>query len=383
MHNQKICIVGGGLTGLITAIALSKLGVHVDLIYKDKKNTKSSRFLAISENNYKYLKNLKIFKFSEADFWPCQNMNLYTNSKINFNKIFEINREKKNKNVFYMINNYKLINKMLLSIKKNHSIKLVNKKVLNIINSGVLKSIKFDDGISSKYNLVIICTGGNSEILKYFPDKKSLFRSYQETSVTLVLKHAKLNNNTARQIFLNNEILALLPISNTETSIVWSIKKKSLDKRNIKNKINFYTKDFLKKIKFNSKIEFNDLNLSIRNKYFQDRILFFGDVLHLVHPMAGQGFNMVLRDLDSLVKILSSKINLGLDIGSYDNLSKFANETRPKNFIYSLGIDFLKNAFSLNNESIKKVRNEVISNLNKSNLAKDIFINIADKGLKF
>ena len=64
-------------------------------------------------------------------------------------------------------------------------------------------------------------------------------------------------------------------------------------------------------------------------------------------------------------------------------MSKFANETRPKNFIYSLGIDFLKNAFSLNNESIKKVRNEVISNLNKSNLAKDIFINIADKGLKF
>ena len=213
--------------------------------------------------------------------------------------------------------------------------------------------------------------------------KNLLFRSYQETSVTLVIKHAKLNNNTARQFFLNNEILALLPISNTETSIVWSIKKKSLDKRNIKNKINFYTKDFLKKIKFNSKIEFNDLNLSIRNKYFQDRILFFGDVLHLVHPMAGQGFNMILRDLDSLVKILSSKINLGLDIGSYDNLSKFANETRPKNFIYSLGIDFLKNAFSLNNESIKKVRNEVISNLNKSNLAKDIFINIADKGLKF
>ena len=62
--------------------------------------------------------------------------------------------------------------------------------------------------------------------------------------------------------------------------------------------------------------------------------------------MAGQGFNMILRDLDSLVKILSSKINLGLDIGSYDNLSKFANETRPKNFIYSLGIDFLKNAFA-------------------------------------
>ena len=51
-------------------------------------------------------------------------MNLYTNSKINFNKIFEINREKKNKNVFYMINNYKLINKILLSIKKKSLYKI-------------------------------------------------------------------------------------------------------------------------------------------------------------------------------------------------------------------------------------------------------------------
>ena len=47
------------------------------------------------------------------------------------------------------------------------------------------------------------------------------------------------------------------------------------------------------------------LNFLIRNKYFEDRILLFGDSLHVVHPLTGQGFNMILRDLASLEKILS------------------------------------------------------------------------------
>ena len=70
-------------------------------------------------------------------------------------------------------------------------------------------------------------------------------------------------------------------------------------------------------------MEFKDLNFFIRKKYFYDRILLFGDILHQVHPLTGQGFNMVLRDLSSLKKILRSKINLGLDIGSPDILTEF------------------------------------------------------------
>ena len=74
-------------------------------------------------------------------------------------------------------------------------------------------------------------------------------------------------------------------------------KYKSKENLFLKNKIKFYTKDFFKKIKFASNIKFKDLNLFIRNIYFQDRVLLFGDALHEVHPLAGQGFNMVLRDL--------------------------------------------------------------------------------------
>ena len=57
MKKQKICIIGGGLTGLITAITLSKLNLKIDLITDNmRKNLKSNRTTAISQNNYDFLK---------------------------------------------------------------------------------------------------------------------------------------------------------------------------------------------------------------------------------------------------------------------------------------------------------------------------------------
>ena len=117
--------------------------------------------------------------------------------------------------------------------------------------------------------------------------------------------------------------------------------------------------------------------------YYQDRVLLFGDALHEVHPIAGQGFNMVLRDLAILEKILKNKIGLGLDIGSSDILLEFSNEVKPRNFAYSIGIDFLKNSFSVSNKSFEAFRNLIISSLNKSDFAKDLFYNIANKGFRF
>ena len=153
-----------------------------------------------------------------------------------------------------------------------------------------------------------------------------------------------------------------------------------LKKNNLffKKKIILYTKNYLKNVKFTTNIEYKDLNFLIRNKYYLDRILLFGDALHMVHPFAGQGFNMTLRDLASLEKILTQKINLGLDTGSSDILSEFSSEIKPRNFAFSIGIDFLKNSFSY-----KKLRNDILKILNKSNIAKDILFNIANKGFRF
>ena len=136
--------------------------------------------------------------------------------------------------------------------------------------------------------------------------------------------------------------------------------------------------DYLKKVKFSTKIEKKDLSILIRNKYYLERTLLFGDALHLMHPFIGQSFNMTLRDLICLKKILEEKINLGLDIGSIDVLSEFSGETKPRNFSFSIGSDILKNVLSF-----KKARNDIFKILNKSNFAKNIVFDVANKGFRF
>ena len=381
MEKQKICIIGGNLTGLVTAISLAKLNCEIDLMIDNANPTlKSNRTIAISESNFNFISKLNISQFLKKEMWSCSIMKLYTAKNKKFSKIFELNNSNKQKKILYIFENSKMMKLMMNKIKQIKSISVKNyKKVPSISSSGLLKSIKYNNN-HSKYNLVIICTGYNSSLVKKLFNEQMIVNSYGELAITTILNHSSFNNKTVRQIFLDNEILALLPISNTRTSIVWSVKKNmhKMSDLLLKKKIKLYAKNYLKKITFENNIEYKNLNFLIRNKYYQDRTLLFGDALHVIHPFVGQGFNMILRDLACLKKILSKKINLGLDIGSVDILSEFSSEAKPRNFAFSVSVDLLKNYFSY-----KKLSNNILKILNKSNFAKDIFFDIANKGFKF
>lgn len=387
MKKQKICIIGGGLTGLITAVALSKLNLSVDLISNNiNKNVKTNRTTAISHENLLFLKSLNFFKFSKNEFWPCPIMKLYAKDKKE--KLAEIFKLTKKKNVLYMMNNSKIITYIVEKIKKEKKIFFKTKKKYSNINFLDLladnKALK--NKIFSKYNLVILCTGSNFFLRGGIANYPGLKFSYEETAVTTTISHKICDNIVARQIFLDNEIIAFLPISNSKTSIIWSVKNegiKAKSKSYLKKKIKYFSKFFFKNIEFSSNIEYRDLNLFLQKEYFRNRFLLFGDALHVVHPFAGQGFNMILRDLYSLSNILKRKLSLGLDIGSSDVLKEFSNETKPRNFVYSMSIDFLKKIFSYKKTYFNKFRVSSIKNINKSNFLKEIIYDFADKGLRF
>ena len=382
MEKQKICIIGGGLTGLVTAISLSKFDFEIDLITgKLIKNFKSNRTIAISEENFNYLNKLNISKSLKKEIWICSKMKLYTefeNEKLL--EVFEMDKENKKENIFYMLENSKIMKLMFNRIKKIKSISLKkHENISSIYTSDVLKNVKFKNSIS-KYNLVIISAVHENTLLKNLYDHKVIKNSYKEFAIATTIEHSNINNIIARQAFLDNGIFAMLPISKNKTSIVWSIKNSLKNKSDIffKKKIKQYASNYVRNLKFVSSLEKKDLNLMLRRKYYSDRTLLFGDALHTMHPFVGQSFNMTLRDLKCLEKIIGEKINLGLDIGSLDVLSEFSNIIKPRNFSFSLGSDLLKSALSF-----KKARNDIFKILNKSNFAKDVMFDVANKGFRF
>ena len=158
MNKQKICIIGGSLTGLVTAISLSKLNCEIDLVMGDNKQIiQSNRTVAISQSNLDFLYKLEISKKFKNDIWPCSIMKLYAeNESKNFSELFQLNNKKKEKKILYMIENSKLIKNMTNKVKNIKNINLIkNEKIDKIENAGLLKSVKFG-GNNFKYNLIIV-----------------------------------------------------------------------------------------------------------------------------------------------------------------------------------------------------------------------------------
>ncbi len=129
MKKQKICVIGGSLTGLVTAISLSKLNCEIDLVIGSlTQNLKSTRTKAISENNFNFLNKLNIAKSLKKELWPCSIMKLYTEILDGkFSEIFKLNNENKQEKILYMVENLKIMKLMMNKIKQIKSISIKKK----------------------------------------------------------------------------------------------------------------------------------------------------------------------------------------------------------------------------------------------------------------
>ncbi len=183
-------------------------------------------------------------------------------------------------------------------------------------------------------------------------------------------------NNTAFQIFTQNGPFAFLPISKTQTSVVFSVKgQNSISFADLIRKYNIKYKVLNIGDVFKFKLSSNNLRT-----YYYKNILAFGDLLHKIHPLAGQGFNMSIRDINEIKKLIKFKINHGLDLdGSI--FSEFEKNTKHKNFIFSTGVDFIYEFFNLEKKFHNKFITKSLKLLGKNNSFNKFFIKVADKGL--
>ena len=106
MKKQRICIVGDGLSGLMTALALNKLeGLEVHLISRKNKHSKDRRTTAISASNYEFF-NKVIDKLDKKLFWPSKKIDLFYETKDQNMNFLNFNEDKKN--LMYIFENDKV-----------------------------------------------------------------------------------------------------------------------------------------------------------------------------------------------------------------------------------------------------------------------------------
>ena len=356
---MKVCIIGNNLTGLVLAKALVNKEIFVDIIYKNKKiNVDKTRTIGISKSNIDYF-NRNISRISKI-LWPIKQIKIFSENSGNN----EIIRFEDQKNLFSIMKNEKIFNQLNLELKKN---KFFNFK----------KDYGYKNIFKLSYDLLIDCDSKHEITKKFF--FKKIKKDYNSIAFTTVIDHEKLKfNNTAIQVFTNMGPIAFLPISSKKTSVVYSVITKKFDtKFNIKNIIKKLDLNYeIKKIDKISKFYLSSSNL---RQYHKNNILAFGDLLHKIHPLAGQGFNMSIRDIKKLLEIIDDKIELGLPLDK-NVCIEFQNKTKSKNLIFSEGIDFIYESFKFNDKFKSNLIDRTAGLIGKNKFINEYFKKVADIG---
>ncbi|MDC3145316.1 FAD-dependent monooxygenase [Candidatus Pelagibacter sp.] len=362
---MNACLIGYNLTNFLLAILLSKKGFKVDIIFEEKNIHKSkNRTIGISKKNVEFIKSF--LNVPDKYLWPIHEIEIF-NLKNNPSKKIKF-KDKKNENFFIIKQDY--FNE--LSEKKCRMLKNINfkKHKANVI-------LKLEN--QNKYNFIINSQSNNILIKKFFSN--SIKKDYESTAFTVVINHKKFDNFKAIQVFTKYGPLAFLPLSSDKTSIVYSVQKKfRLNLYQIKNEILKYSQKYdVKKL---SDLEKFDLKYSFPRKFVHKNIVCFGDALHKIHPLAGQGFNMTLRDLKLLLNLIEKKLDYGLEIDR-SILAEFKDKSKHLNFIFGIGINLINEFFILDSKFNGRLSDNIFSFLDANELFKKNSISIANKGINF
>ena len=358
---MTVCILGNSLTALTLAKVLVNHEIDVDVIF-NKKNYKisNSRTIGISKNNVDFF-NSNIINIEKL-IWNIKTIEIFSE---NLKKEKLINFKANKSQLFSIIKNYKLhqiLNKNLSKSKFFRS-KFSTEENLSFLN---------------KYELIINCDPFNFITKRYF--SKKIFKEYNSTAYTTIISHDEIINDTAFQIFTKKGPLAFLPISNKKTSIVYSVHNSNNREENIKELIKH--KNFNYKIRNVEKINSFELKSFNLRSYYHNNILAFGDLLHKVHPLAGQGFNMTIRDIKVLSQIIKKRLDVGLSLDSSVN-SEFQKKIKHKNFIFSNGIDLIHEFFNIERKTRTNFLSKSVKLIGNHPSINRMFTKIADKGVLF
>ncbi len=358
---MKVCIIGNNLTSLALAKALINKQIFVDIFYKNKKiNIDKTRTIGLSRSNIDYF-NTNISNINKI-LWPIKKIKIYSENSAN-EEIIKF--EDQDRGLFSIMKNYKITNQLCLELKKNRFFKFK-------------KDIGYKSLNKTDYDLLINCDLKHEITKKFF--HKKFEKEYNSIAFTTVINHKKLKfNNTAFQVFTNKGPIAFLPISREKTSIVYSIRTKNFNTEiNIESVIKKFNLDYeIRNIDKISKFKLSSSNL---RHYYRNNILAFGDLLHKLHPLAGQGFNMSIRDISRLLEIINDKVELGLSLDK-SVCVEFQNTTKSRNFIFSEGIDFIYESFNSKGRFKKKFIDRSVKLIGKNKLINKYFKKIADMGI--
>jgi 2-octaprenyl-6-methoxyphenol hydroxylase len=381
-HNYDVIIIGGGLSGLTLAVSLAQQNFSIAVIDRTELSTiiatsSDGRCSAITLGSSDFFKTINLWPHLVSQAGPICDIRVTdgdSKAHVHFN-----HNSVSSDPMGYIIPNHVTLKGLKKLVDQQSNIDFFCTDNYHFEQQANCVTVAFDDQ-TLKGSLLVAADGRHSQLRKRC-GIGSLKRPYNQTGIVCNIRHEKPHHALAHERFLPTGPFASLPLNDPhESSLVWTEKPELAE---LYLKMN--THDFAAAIEKRLCHHLGDaqviterfaypLTLVLAEYYLQGRILLLGDAAHGIHPLAGQGFNLGIRDIITLTPILTEVKSLGLDIGANGALQQYEKLRYVDSLSMAAATDGLNQLFLHNWLPIKIIRRLGLRAVNQSDTLKKSFM---------
>ena len=377
MIKIDIAIIGLGITSKLAALALASENCKVLILGQENPKSYDSNLVTfLSLNSIEFLKSIGVKTLVDESV-PINEISCSKLENYQANNKFQINFKDKNE-MGRVVLNSNLSENLDNQIKINTNINIFNNiEIKNFKNEEANKSLLLGNGEEVFFNLLLISDKKSHLINENFK-RNIIKKNLSQTSI--VMNVSTKTNNHAYQFFTKKGALAFLPINKDLASIIWSLDNNSAeleyDIKEISEVLNKIFKQITNSLNVIDLQKYK-LNFEYAKKITSNSIVLIGDAAHSLHPIAGQGLNLSIKDIIELKNKINHYKYLGYKLGNSISLDEYEDVRQVDNTVYTFATNYLDKVFKSRNYIINTISNLGIANIERNNTLKNIIIKSA------
>jgi 2-octaprenyl-6-methoxyphenol hydroxylase len=374
-----VVIAGGGANGLALAAAVRQAmgqGASVAVVDPGAPNASPLRTVAIADGPRRLLEHIGAWEAIAPKAQPILSMAIMDGDVRDAVRLPHLNFAAKDQALAHMAFNDDVVG-ALSALCDRLGVHRITGSVAHWVSGKHVGEL----GLSDSRVLRARCAvdGARSKLTR-LADIQTIGWDYDQAGIVATVAHERDHEGRAEQHFLPAGPFAFLPLPGRQSSIVWNESRAdarallALDPEDLTRQLEYRFTPKLGAISLASRVEAFPFRFQIARRFVAGRLALVGDAAHVVHPVAGQGLNLGLRDVAALAETIVGEMRLGLDPGAPGPLAAYQRQRRFDVAASGLGLDALNRLFSNDLAALRFVRDLGLRIVDRAQPLKDILI---------